>query len=394
MTQRERMLLMVLIAVGIFGLLFGSYLAFSTVGGWFQGGRNRIATLQNQLAEKKRLVRQTENARRKIRQWQDRSLPPVPSQAAALYSDWLLERLGERNFAEPKVESGKQKSERDLYTLLSFTVSGKGTLRQVVDLLHDFYKVDHLHRITRLTILPTKEPKQLTLTMTVEALSMLGALETNELAPRPGNRLELARREDYAQAILGRNLFGPPNQSPQISGLGSQRGTTRTLFTATPTVQDDPQDKHTFKLEKSASPEAELDPETGRFRFTPRETGTYEFVISATDDGIPAKTSTEKLVLTVGNAPPPPSDTRPSFDEARFTILSGVIDNSGREEIWLYNRPRNELLKLRVGDEFEVGSVKGVVKSIGLSDFVFESDGKMKKLDSGDTLANAEIEPQ
>jgi hypothetical protein len=344
--------------------------------------------------EKKRLVAETEAAKRKISQWQQRSLPPVPSQAGSLYGDWLLERVVERKFAEPQVIAGKQQPERDLYTLLAFTVSGKGTLTQIVDFLHDFYSVNHLHRISRMSILPTKEPKQLSFNMTVEALAMLGAPEADQLTPGTGNRLEMPSREDYTAAILGRNLFGPPNRPPQVSGLGSKRGTTRETFNVKADVQDDPADKHTFKLEKSDAPDARLDPASGQFSFTPRRTGTYEFMIAVTDDGIPAKTTTEKLVLTVGDATIPPPASTPSFDEAKFTILSGVIDNSGQEQIWLYNRPRNELLKLGVGDEFEVGSVKGVVKSIGLTDFVFESDGRMKKLDSGEALANAEVEPQ
>jgi hypothetical protein len=84
------------------------------------------------------------------------------------------------------------------------------------------------------------------------------------------------------------------------------------------------------------------------------------------------------------------------FDEAKYTVLAGIVQKNGVGEIWLHVRPRNEnqLLKLGIGQQFEVGSIQGVVKSIGLTNFVFESDGKLRKLESGEILVNAKEMPQ
>ena len=48
------------------------------------------------------------------------------------------------------------------------------------------------------------------------------------------------------------------------------------------------------------------------------------------------------------------------------------------------------MLKLGVGDQFEVGSIKGVVTAIGEGDFTFESDGKEHRLTKGGKLGEAE----
>ncbi|HUE74471.1 MAG TPA: Ig domain-containing protein [Pirellulaceae bacterium] len=398
MNQRERVLLIVVIALGAVGVLFGAQLAYSSVAGWFQSGKNRIAGLERQLAEKQRIVRETQAAKRKIADWKSRSLPGDPGHARSLYRAWLFDGVVAAKFANPNVTAGADNPQRGLYTGLSFTVSGTGNLQQIVDLLYDFYAVDHLHRISRLKIVPTKEPKQFLLTMTVEALSMDGAPDADELAQRPGKRLEMPTREDYLTAILNRNLFGAPNQPPRLSGLGDVRAETGREFTAVAEVtDDDAADKHTFKLEKSEARDAYLDSSSGAFRWTPRRTGTYEFTISVTDDGIPAKTATEKLIVTVGDAPAPPPQPRTlAFDEAKFTVLAAVIDNSGTSEIWLHVRPRdrNAILKLGVGDSFEIGSVKGTVKSIAGSSFVFESDGRLMRLGTREFLANAESATQ
>ncbi len=398
MNQRERILLIIVVALGIVGVLLGAQLAYSTVIGWMHSGTNRITGLQRQLAEKQRIVLQTDAAKRKIANWKNRSLPGQPAVAASLYRAWLLDRVEAAQFKSPDVTTAAaSKSERGLYTALSFTVTGTGNLQQIVDLLYDFYAVDHLHRISRLKIVPTEVPKQFNLSMTVEALSMTGAADADKLTERPGTRLAMPQRQDYLTAILDRNLFGAPNRPPRLTGLGDQRAETGRSFSTTARVSDaDAADKHAFKLEKSAAQDAYLDAASGEFRWTPRRTGSYEFLIAVTDDGIPAKTTTEQLVLTVGDAPVSEPTRTPDFDEAKFTVLAAVINKAGAGEVWLHVRPRerNSMLKLGVGDSFEVGSVKGVVKSIEVTHFVFESDGKLKKLATDEALVNAETTTQ
>ena len=395
MNQRERMLLIVVVVLGAVGILLGGYMGIATISGWFESGSDRIASLEKQLADKKRIVKDTEAAKRKIADWKTRSLPGQPAKASLMYRAWLLSRVEGVQLGSPQVAAASQRTEKGLFTALSFSVTGTGTLQQIVDLLYDFYSVDHPHRITRLKISPTKEPKQFLLTMTVEALSMEGAADADQLPERPGTRLEMPTREDYLTAILERNLFGGPNQPPQLSGAGQQRGTVGTPVEVTLSVSDrDQVDKHTFKLESSGGTRgADLDSSSGRFTWTPRRTGTFEFLVAVTDDGIPPKTTSEKLIVTVDEPPVVAAEPMPlAFDEAKYTVLAAVIHKSGIGEVWLHVRPREQkgMLKLGVGDSFEVGSVKGTVKSIDDAFFVFESDGKLLKLGTREVLTSAE----
>ena len=396
MTSRERILA---ISVGALAVVVGGFFVYFWMAGGLDLRRSQIVSLQKKLVDQKRLVAQTNAAKAKIEAAQKRSLPPQKELARTLYQDWLFDRVHDAGIADPKVAYTTQVVERDLYTAFNFTISGKGTLPQVVRLLYDIHSVDYLHRISRLSLQPMKDSKLLALSITLEAVSMQDAQDVKELVPQPAKKLALASRDEYVKAIGDRNLFGPPNQPPQLSGLDRTTAETGRELEVTAQVKDpDVLDKSfTFRLEKSGADDARLDPATGRFRWTPRRRGTYEFAISATDDGLPAKTTTERLVVTVSDPQLPPPVTRTlAFDEAKYTVLAGIVAKNGMSEVWLHVRPRseNQLLKLGVGQQFEVGSVKGVVKSIGLTDFIFESDGKLKKLESGEVLVNAEAMPQ
>jgi hypothetical protein len=139
-----------------------------------------------------------------------------------------------------------------------------------------------------------------------------------------------------------------------------------------------------------------LDPASGKLSWTPRTNGKYEFLVRATDDGWPAKSSKDELLVVTVEDPPPVVEPpkKLAFDDAKFTVLTAVIDMSGTGQIWLTVRPKGQTLKLGVGDKFEVGSVKGTIVSIGDGDFTFESDGKEHKLTKGGILEQAVSVPQ
>jgi hypothetical protein len=193
-------------------------------------------------------------------------------------------------------------------------------------------------------------------------------------------------------------LFGPPNQPPRIADVGQQRGfTNRSVEFQVRASDADPLDQVRYQLVKSAESGAKFDSTSGRFSWTPKKPGEYQFLVRAADDGLPSKADEETITVSVTD-PPPPEPVRPSpppeppklaFDDAKYTVLTAVIDVSGDSEIWLLIRPKGQTLRLHVGDKFEVGSIKGTVASIGESDFTFESGGKQRRLTKGDTLEKA-----
>lgn len=83
---------------------------------------------------------------------------------------------------------------------------------------------------------------------------------------------------------------------------------------------------------------------------------------------------------------------RLAFDDAKFTVLTGIVSVGGESEVWLFVRPKGQTLRLQTGDKFEIGSVQGEVASIDLNSFSFIADGKLRRLDKGGILEEAAVE--
>lgn len=395
MSSRERLLA---ISIGSVLALIVVLWGWSRINAMYTFRRTELTKLEQAIAGERKLERQTTAAQFRMRNYEERSLPPVPSEARSAYQTWLLKLFDKAGMPQPQVTMGPVKEERNLYTSGTFSVHGQGTLPQVVKLLHGFYSADYMHRISKLNIKPIKDSKNLDLSMDVQALSLQRAAPTAMLEERHSDRLVLPKQDDYVRIISERNLFGPPNQAPRISGLGNQKAIRgRSVDIAARGSDPDKLDKLSYTMVKSAANDARLDSSSGKITWTPRSNGKYEFLVRATDDGWPAKSSKDELLVVIVEDPPIPPPEPPrklAFDDAKFTFLSAVIDVSGTGQIWLSIRPKGQTLKLAVGDKFEVGSVKGTVTSIGEGDFTFESDGKEHKLSKGGNLEEAVSEPQ
>ncbi|QDU26153.1 hypothetical protein ETAA8_12270 [Anatilimnocola aggregata] len=407
MTDRERTLAIVVgVCVAIVTLWFISGYYTSAVS--YRTGQ--ISSLDSQLKKQRLAVTETMKAAKKLSEYEARSLPPDTALARSAYQHWLLTKLEDAGLRDQVVSPSGQRPTGDIFVQQTFTVNGKGRYEQIVKLLYDIYRVDLLHRVSRVSIKPIKDSKELDLQLTLDALSLRSAAPANDLTERPSQRLKLAKLEDYQNSIVGRNIFAPPNTVPRLSGLGRQRGTTnRSLEISAKATDPDPLDVVNFELIKSASKDARLDA-NGRFSWTPRKAGEYEFEIAVRDDNFPPRISTEKLIVTVTDPPPPPREVpRPppppvddepklAFDNAKHTVLSAIISVGAEGEIWLYVRPTAQLLKLHEGEAFEIGSVKGTVREILDNEFVYESNnkktkGKHLRVSKGENLEQATVMP-
>ena len=398
MNQRERMLAMI---VGSVGVLLGLWFAWSYVDGQFRTRRTKISALESDILKFKKQAMQGQRARSKLTDYEARSLPPNQEMARSLYQDWLLAQVGKAGLTEQQIEAKAAQREGDLYVSQPFVVSGKATLPQLIDFLHAFYSVDYLHRVRTMMLKPIKDSKQIDVTLHIDAVSLANAPEATALHGRPSQRLALPKKEDYYKSILGRNLFGPANRPPALSIDGSKTVTINrpTAITAKGT-DSDRLDRVKYRLIETDATDAKLDPTTGKLSWTPKALGKRKFVIEAYDDGYPSRTDREELVLNVVDPPPPTVAARPDpdvftgFDKSKYTVLSGVVDVSGQSEVWLHNRPDGQMLKLRVGDDFEIGSIKGTVEAIDESSFTFVSKGKLRKLELREILNQAATLPE
>jgi hypothetical protein len=82
-------------------------------------------------------------------------------------------------------------------------------------------------------------------------------------------------------------------------------------------------------------------------------------------------------------APPPPEEP---FDEAEFTVLTGVLFRDGVGSTYLYNQSNNQSLTLKVGDKFTMAGLEGEVREIHADHVFLLFNGLPQKIEVGETL--------
>lgn len=86
---------------------------------------------------------------------------------------------------------------------------------------------------------------------------------------------------------------------------------------------------------------------------------------------------------------PPPRKEPPPFDDSEHAKLTGIVRDGAQLQAWVLVRTTGEQLRLKVGDRFEVGSLKGTVKSVDPRRIVVTSEGGEWTAALGDTLREA-----
>jgi len=394
MTPRERNLAII---VGAMAVLLVGWFVQQGISKSFQTRKNQIADLESKISTQRLAAMQSAAAAKRKSEYEARSLPSEAPLARSLYQRWLLEKVQQANIDKPLVSAVSSREEGKTLTRHQFNISGRARLDSVVKLLYEIHSANTLHRISRLAIRPVKDSKDLDLQMTVEALALSSAPPDGKLPTDVSPKLADRKLEDFLKPIEERNLFGPQNQAPQFASIRPTLQTNRSADFSVKATDPDKLDKVTYRLVESADSTASVDPATGRFRWTPRKAGTYEFVVEAIDDGIPSKKSQQTVRVVVSDPPPPPAPPPPppmrlAFDDAKFTVLTGIVSVGGESEVWLFVRPKGQTLRLQTGDKFEIGSVQGEVASIDLNSFSFIADGKLRRLDKGGILEEAAVE--
>ena len=121
-----------------------------------------------------------------------RSLPPVPNDAQALYSFWLLELLQYSGLADNQIDTGSF-SRIEPGAEYRFSIQTTGSLAQITQFLFEFYSAPFLHRISSLTLTPTAgSSERLTCAMTVNVLAL-----NSQFNPFRGTSLEHNRVPDF-----------------------------------------------------------------------------------------------------------------------------------------------------------------------------------------------------
>ena len=118
------------------------------------------------------------------------------------------------------------------------------------------------------------------------------------------------------------------------------------------------------------------------------DVGRYTFVVAVRDDGYPAKIDRQEFDIEIEEPEEEPvEEPAEPFDPSTATYITGVVrDTQGIEQVFVHVKPTGELLKLKVGDAFEVGTVEGVVVLISEGKAMLEIDGEQREFRPGQRL--------
>ena len=388
MTKRERLLA---IAVGsMFGVVGVLYL-INSITGAFDDRSTQLLEQESTLAQQKRDIMFGKEAARKLAAIEEKSLPADVQVARTAYQGWLL-RLADETVKLEQVQVTPQQSHPypGLYSEHRFLVSAYGDMEQVVDFMVRFHQTDYMHRLGQVVLNPVKESNLIKITMRADCLSLESS--TNASLPDRAAVDKLAReREEYVEMIAHRNPFAPANKAPQFAKLAVQKGNPNKPLVISPKATDENEgDEITYKIVGEKAEDAEIDPKTGRIELTPSKVGELEFLVSATDNGLPAL-SDELLVKVVIAEPTPEVKTAEAeLDPATQAFVTGFTESGAARQVWVQVRTEGRQLRLSKGDRLAVGTVQGVIAAIRVAEAdIRTDDGKVITVSLGKALVSS-----
>ena len=387
MTQRERILA---IAVGSLLVLGAGQWVWNKYNDAVKSRQDEVDSLTMKQAQLAETVQQGIIATNRMGQYESRSLSSDVERARSDYQRWLLDTVSATGIRKPKVDpSPTAMPVQGVYTKLNYKVTGETEFSDVLDLMHTFYAKDYLHQISKLDLVPNRSGG-FGLKMSVDVV-LLDSAPADAVEPANTSWRVAADKSQYLDPILNRNLFEPPNQPPRFTG---NRRAEATVGKRTPiplTYEDPEAHKVSVELVDPTDDRVTLSAGSSTLQVDSDEKGEIEVLFRLIDQGYPRKSVEQRLLISIVDPPPPPPEPKKEleFDDATQTYLTGMIQGDSEWEAWMNVRTRGTTLKVRVGDSFEVGSIKGTVIDI-TADFVeIEMEGKRFTFGSDDALREA-----
>lgn len=390
MSRRERLL-----SMAVAGLLL-ALLVHWGLGKYREavGSRQtRLVSLQNEQQLLNEELLAGAYADRQMGEYLVRSLPSDPEVARSRYQTWLLDVVRDSGLADAVVDPTTEMPAGDLYRRFGYRVTGRADLKDVIRLLHAFHSRDTLHRITELNLTPGRNDSRLNVEMGIDAVALSDAPSQGVGEPGDSSYRLASSLDEAKQSILNRNFFQPPNQAPQYRGdstLWATRGeTTRVKLSFV-----DPEGSDlVFQPAVDLPPWARFDVSTGELELTPPESAdldaALDWRVTVLDEGLPQRQTSQQLTIRLRDRPvvvetaPPPE-----FDDATQTYLTALL-NGKEPTAWMNVRTQGKTLKLRVGDAFEIGSIRGTVTEVTSRAVKLEVGGREVVLRPSERLSEA-----
>lgn len=403
MTERERKLGLAVLCLVPALILFYAYYSFSTK---YNANLTNLRGI-NTLIEKQEDLQLTAVNARQRREYYDRfSLPNDLNTSKIQYEGYLKKLTKECDLDikvfNPQNSGGRGNSFRGangstkVFDQITYTLTGKGTLDQITDFLHRFYSLNMIQRISQITVDPIlvggggekdferEGPHKITIK--VDVLSMVSAPPIREFEDE--YRSMKKSLDEYNLAILGRNMFGPANNAPQLSS-GTKKTITESEARISYQISASDKDKNdllSFELLSSEIGDAKLvqaSPESPRATFScaALEPGKYIFRVRVTDNGFPNKSSEKECVLTINEKAAPVVQKEPvEPPPVRFagsTEINGVWSVGEEKNVGIWIRPTDKNLTCQEGSTFELDNLEWTIKKIAVREIEIECNGEI-----------------
>ena len=388
MNRREKILAA---AVGLMVLLFVANTGVKRLIGAFTSRMETVADLESEVQKRETMIERGKVAQRLLQTYKERSLPSDKDLASSRYRAWLhdwLEKAGVKaDVKATAVIPHKQMHDRHTFSVVSSGV----TLPQLVELLYQFYSTDYLHRIKLMSARPS-EGKYLSVTFAIETISLPDADKDKVMKDIPAHRLMFDDLAIYKKGIVSRNLYAPANLPPKIVSSDSQRGYVNQPVSISVKAEDPEKLPVRFRLDGENPEGVKIDEESGRLTWTSAEKGEFAVNIVAFDDGIPSKEVAQTIRINIGDPPPPETPVvKRSFDQTKYTNVTGILEVNGRRQVWLTVRSDGKWLRLFEGETFEIGDYEGKIVKIHLREVEIQSQDETRLVRYGESISEGEV---
>lgn len=362
MNQRERILVSLvglLVVFGVFYLGYGRYAAA------YDQRAKQLEALQRQIDQEEFTEIQAILAAQRLATYREHCLPEDYRVSQSAYSNWLHEKVGEVGFEDVIIKplSGKKVGMHSEY---AFSIRAKAPLARVTQFCYEFYAFDVLHKVKSIVLRPLQGSENLEVALTVEAIGINGVEELVDPKQKRREQLAQGNLADYQKVILARDFFHPGNKPPKLVSTTNHTAEMGKTFSYAVKAEDpDKKDRLTFQLGEGF-PEGLQISERGTISWKPTELGEYKFNVMVHDDRQPSVMDTKEFTIAVVEPKPEMKpEPKPSFDDAEHAFLTATIVSGEQPEAWVSLRTKNKMLRLKPGESFEIGQLKGKILSVG-----------------------------
>ena len=203
MNSRERTLALV---VAVLVLLWGGTVGWERYQATLTNNQNQQRSTEQQLTQARTAAARGLRAQRLLRGWQRESLPTNLDIAKSHYQDWLRQQLVEAGLVVRELSESTSHTAQKHFSQITYIIDAQGSLEELTQFLYNFYQAKHLHRISAASLTPTTSRRSLTLSLTIDALSLPDCQRSEQLAEGSSSTftesLDAIRDE-----IVGRNVF-------------------------------------------------------------------------------------------------------------------------------------------------------------------------------------------